>query len=372
MGATGSGQTSVSRIRLVIMTRNLPNCLQFINLASGSDLRVGVGLKSCTVDIKLSDEFILDGRAITMVDTPGFDGTSKTDMDALKVIAAFLATTYVFIGVCRLSIFRTERPNRYEGGSMLFGIVYVHRITDKRFTGIARRNFRMFCELCGDAALRNVVLVTNMWSEVSPGVGEARENELSTNFFKSALEKGARMVRHYDTAQSAHTIIRMIVGNHPVALQIQQELVDDGKDIINTAAGKAVDRELCEQIRRHQVELKGVQEEMEQTLKEEDEEMRRGLEEQTEKVKKNSKGVALNYAAEKETKVKELEREANEERERTKAEHRRQLANLNHHPQGVANVSVPDLPRLEKGVKRPQDQSGSSGGDDWIPIPIYK
>ena len=32
------------------------------------------------------------------------------------------------------------------------------------------------------------------------------------------LDSGTRMVRHYDTTQSAHDIIRMIVGNHPVTL----------------------------------------------------------------------------------------------------------------------------------------------------------
>ena len=265
---------------------------------------------------------------------------------------------------------------------MLSGIIYMHRISDGRFTGIAGRNFKMFCELCGDEALKNVVIVTNMWSEVSPEVGEAREGELSNVFFKPVLDKSAQMARHQNTVQSAHDVVRKIVTNTPLVLQIQRELLDEHKDIAETAAGKLVNRELNDQIERHRTELDQIQQEMEQAKKEGDEETRRELEEekvklqeQMEKIKKDSERMAARYAAEKErieAKVKELEREANEERERTKAEHRRQLANLNRRPQGVANVSVPDLPRLEKGVKRPQDRSGSSGGDDWIPIPIYK
>ena len=73
---------------------------------------------------------------------------------------------------------------RYENGSKLAGVIYIHRISDKRFTGMAGRNFKMFRELCGDSSLKNVILVTNMWGEVSEAVGETREQELTTNFFK--------------------------------------------------------------------------------------------------------------------------------------------------------------------------------------------
>ena len=76
----------------------------------------------------------------------------------------------------------------------------------------------MFHELCGETTSKNVVLVTNTWCEVSLDIGGARESELSSNFFKPALNNGARMVRHYDTTQSAHDIIRMIMGNHSVTL----------------------------------------------------------------------------------------------------------------------------------------------------------
>lgn len=51
-----------------------------------------MGLGSCTHEVKLADEFILDGKGVTLIDTPGFDDTSKSDADILKMIAAFLAT----------------------------------------------------------------------------------------------------------------------------------------------------------------------------------------------------------------------------------------------------------------------------------------
>ena len=52
-----------------------------------------MGLESCTAEVKLANEFSLNGRPVTLIDTPGFDDTSKSDTEILKVIAAFLAST---------------------------------------------------------------------------------------------------------------------------------------------------------------------------------------------------------------------------------------------------------------------------------------
>ena len=75
------------------MTRNSPGHLQFVNLASGSDLQTGDDLESCTSEVQLANRFTLDGRTIALIDTPGFDDTSRSDVDVLKMIAAFLADT---------------------------------------------------------------------------------------------------------------------------------------------------------------------------------------------------------------------------------------------------------------------------------------
>ena len=234
----------------------------------------------------------------------------------------------------------------------------------------------MFRELCGDTTLKNVVLVTNMWGEIPLDVGESREKELSSNFFKPVLDKGAQMVRHHNTAQSAQDIIRMIMKNRPVVLQIQRELVDEHKDIVDTAAGEAVNRELNQQIRRHQAELKEVQEQMMQALKEKDEETRqeleegtRKLQEQMENIKKDSEGMASNYAEEKErmdTKMRETQEEARKERQRAEAEYNRQMADLNRRLQDTSNTSRAERARLEREIRRLQDRLDESDDDNWF------
>jgi len=251
MGATGSGKST------------------FINLVSGSDLGVGKGLRSCTNAVQLGGDFDLDGRYVVLIDTPGFDDTTTSDTDILKMIAAFLATSY-------------------EQGLTLAGVLYFHRISDFKMGGISTRNFRMFRRLCGEDAFKNVIIVTNMWGEVQPEVGDAREAELKKDddFFRPALKKGARMARHENTPSSAHKIIRLVLDNHPLPLRIQTELVTEHKDISQTCAGEELDRELSAQVKKHQEEMRQLREEMEQAIKDRDAEIRRELEAERVKMQK--------------------------------------------------------------------------------------
>jgi hypothetical protein len=65
---------------------------QFVNLVSGSELGVGNGLESHTSIVQPGKPFILDGRRVVLIDTPGFDDTTRSDVDVLNTIALFLAT----------------------------------------------------------------------------------------------------------------------------------------------------------------------------------------------------------------------------------------------------------------------------------------
>ena len=178
-----------------------------------------------------------------------------------------------------------KRLVRYESGSKLAGIIYIHRISDERFTGVSVRNFKMFRQLCGDSTLKNVIFVTNMWGKVPKEVGEAREKELAEDYFRPALEKDAQLARHHNTTQSAHDIIRRIMKNDPAPLLIQRELVDEGKDIKHTSAGEAVNEQVNALIKRHEAEMNALRQDMRQALEEKDEWMRKELEEEGRKLK---------------------------------------------------------------------------------------
>ncbi|KAF7797987.1 hypothetical protein EIP86_009194 [Pleurotus ostreatoroseus] len=121
-------------------------------------------------------------------------------------------------------------------------------------SGISRRNFALFRSLCGEQTLRNVIIVTNMWGEVAEAVGAARERELATDvqLFQSVLRGGARMMRHYNTLESAQTIIRSLIDSNPVVLQIQAELVDENRRLEQTKAGQQIESEAVAEQRRKQ------------------------------------------------------------------------------------------------------------------------
>lgn len=196
----------------------------------------------------------------------------------------------------------------------------------------------MFRKLCGESTLKNVVIVTNMWGKVEQSVGEARERELTEIYFKPALDKAAQLVRHHNTTQSSHDIIRRIMKNDPAPLRIQQELVDERKDIKDTAAGEAINEELNALIRRHATEMRALREEMHQALREKDEETRKELEEETRRIKEQmdkmrveAETMASKYNEERkkmEETIKRVQEEARQERLRAHAEHIKQVNEL--------------------------------------------
>ncbi|KZT63255.1 hypothetical protein DAEQUDRAFT_770777 [Daedalea quercina L-15889] len=237
MGATGSGKST------------------FINLVSGSDLTVNDGLKSCTSDVEFSRSFELAGRSVRLIDTPGFDDTTRSDTEVLKMIAVALSQIY-------------------QEGHKLSGIIYMQRISDFRMTGISRRNFHLFRKLCGEGALSNVVIVTNMWSEVTPDRGLAREDELASDsmFFRPALDKGAKMMRHDNTYHSAVTIMLQLIPNTPKPLLLQTELVEETKDIAETAVGAELAHDIEEQRQRYVEEIGELEKEMQDAFRSKDSE----------------------------------------------------------------------------------------------------
>ena len=243
----------------------MTNIMQFVNLAGGSDFLVGRGLNSCTDVVQVSEPFELDGRGITLIDTPGFDDTTKSDTDILRMISEYLASEWVQRS--RLCCCRSyaNRNHRYKKAKKLAGVIYIHRISDFRMGGISTRNFRMFRQLCGDTTLKNVVIVTNMWGEVEREMGEAREAELAgkDKFFKPALDKGALMLRHENTRDSAYNILKQIIQNHPIPLQIQREIVDEKKDCSQTVAADEINGEVMLQMRQYRNEARELRNEME-------------------------------------------------------------------------------------------------------------
>ncbi|KAG9118299.1 hypothetical protein FRC07_007257, partial [Ceratobasidium sp. 392] len=233
----------------------------FVNDATGrNDMPVGHDLHSQTQAVAASQPFVLDGQNVVLFDTPGFDDTTMSDADTLKRIAEFLETMY-------------------RRGMKLKGLVYLHRITDVRMMGASARTFRLLRSLCGTENLSNVVIVTNMWSDPPTEDELMREAQLKSEFFKTAIDNGAQMMRRLEPGkQTAHDALRVLLPKQAPVFQLPDELVNQGIRLEHTEAGKVVEAQLRFKLDKQEKELRELKDEIATALAENDARIQRELE----------------------------------------------------------------------------------------------
>ncbi|KAF2174955.1 hypothetical protein K469DRAFT_703521 [Zopfia rhizophila CBS 207.26] len=193
----------------------------FIKTITGrDDIAVGHGLTGETTDVR-GYPFRSGTITYTLVDTPGFNDSLESDDIITMKILGWLETSY-------------------RSGSKLNGIVYLHNISAPRMQGSAYENLRMFRKLCGNEALRNVILATTFWSDVNSCLGERREKELKEDkrFWARMVAKGSKVMRLGLDRDSAMNVLREAVGNEKVTLQAQKEMVEEGIDPRQTSAAR--------------------------------------------------------------------------------------------------------------------------------------
>ncbi|KAF9450903.1 hypothetical protein P691DRAFT_423575 [Macrolepiota fuliginosa MF-IS2] len=164
------------------------------------------------------------GYNLALVDLPGFDDVNRNDLEILYVTSEWLRRTY-------------------QNKIRLTGILYMHRITDSRMGVTSLKSLRFLGEICGDAAMTQVTLVTTMWDRLQgTEVGESREGELRKYFWKTMLDKGSQMGRFSNTNESGKAIVDGVIlrTSKREALLLQQELVDLGKRPGETGAGQVL------------------------------------------------------------------------------------------------------------------------------------
>lgn len=232
------------------------------------------------------------------MDTPGFDDSNKPDQKILRELSSWLTKTY-------------------SEDIRLSGIIYLHRITDPRFGGTARRNLSMFKKLCGASNLKSVVLATTFWSLVDPMVGSARETELSESdaYWGTMVAKDSKVMRHDSHEKSGASIIKYLLGREEQAtLAIQDEMVNQGKDLEQTAAGEEVQAEMEKLRHKYEKQLAELREEMKEAMRNRDMESKKQIEEERRKYeefieKEKAERLKMNSDHEALWKQREAERE---------------------------------------------------------------
>ncbi|KAM0340585.1 hypothetical protein ACHAPU_010422 [Fusarium lateritium] len=213
MGPTGSGKST------------------FISKLVEDDVAIGQQLESCTTLIKTFRFKHPSGRRVLLVDTPSFDASNLSDRQVLVKISRYLSSAY-------------------KRGKKLNGIIYLQPSTDIRTSASRSKNVMMFKRMCGLKLYPRVALVTTRWEEFKDEQnGIRQENELMSRWewWGSMYKYGSKVMPHKNNRESALKIVDTLLqieGCQP--LLIQRELVDEQMDLVKTAAGKEVNKELDE------------------------------------------------------------------------------------------------------------------------------
>lgn len=204
---------------------------------------------------------------VHLIDTPGFDDTYISDVETMQLIVQWLCMTFKY-------------------GIQLSGVIYMHRITDVRFSGSAMRNLTMFKKLCGENAYKSVFLTTTRWDQldVADGVavGIAREIELrdEPKFWGDMIEKGSSVFQYQNSRESALSLIHQILSPRTtVVLAIQDEIVNQGLNIDESSVAKKLAADIMNQRKRYREDLEDLERFLEETNAENDGELQHLIEE---------------------------------------------------------------------------------------------
>lgn len=255
---------------------------------------------------------------VYLLDTPGFDDTNRSDTEVLTEIAAWFTKAYGL-------------------NLKLSGILYLHRITDPRMQGSAKKNLFMLKKLCGEDGLKNVLLVSTMWEVFNESKGYSREQQLvnTEEFWGVLVHSGARVKRHDNSRESAMALLEELVQNKKMAMSIQKEMVTEGKTLDQTQAGIELEFELQKQKEKSKHELAELQETMRQAMAASDHESSEALrqhkadmQQKIDKIRRQREDLRVTMEAMHAEKFAELEKSHQEQWEEIKRAHEEETQEL--------------------------------------------
>jgi hypothetical protein len=143
---------------------------------------------------------------VYLVDTPGFNDTIRSDGDIILEISKGLLAQKAL-------------------GVRLMGIIYLHDITQYRWTGSLKRQLKIMKLIAGKENYRHILLVTTKWGdEARRDEFEDRQAELEDDYWEDLVEAGAGVFKFDGSAESAKGIVSQLNENTDVALALQRQM----------------------------------------------------------------------------------------------------------------------------------------------------
>ncbi|EKM75638.1 hypothetical protein AGABI1DRAFT_79586 [Agaricus bisporus var. burnettii JB137-S8] len=232
MGPTGAGKSN------------------FIHTLAENETAVGHGLASYTSGVSAYRLKCSDDIDIVLVDTPGFNDTHLSDRRILEVTAKWVKE----VGKRDLQV---------------LAFLYLHRISDNRMGSASRKSLKIFQKTAGKDFFSRVTLMTTMWPDPADTVemeeSEVREAELRKEYWAMMIEEDSKVERFTNTRESARKIVDSIIiaESKRQWSKLQQELVDQGKDLPATEAGKELHAAYEDMVARQNFLMQQLRAEME-------------------------------------------------------------------------------------------------------------
>ncbi|KAF5677559.1 GTP binding domain-containing protein [Fusarium heterosporum] len=239
-------------------------------------------------------EYHVKGKRVYLIDTPGFNDTSRSDVETLETIATYLGTSY-------------------ENGVRIHGVLVLHPISNNRMSGSNLHCLTLLKAVFDLGSCRNLAIVTTMWPE-NPDSAEKRvlverEIELLTkqSFFGDLAARGAQPFKYYEhghhdlhsqTASArriVHHLLDKFDGYTPGVLQLQREIVDEKRSLGQTTAGIVAARYLRKARQTHQTRLNEIQGDINEVSLSQDTQLELQLKELEEETKMNLQKVEKDY-----------------------------------------------------------------------------
>jgi len=185
--------------------------------------------------------FKLNGLPIALIDTPGFDDQSRSDVEILEELAVWIAR------------------DGHLKQKQLDGLILLHPITVLRAGGAERKRTRLLKSILGPQAYKHIVIATTMHEHLSSEADIAeRVDGRRQEMWGDMVEMGTNLVRHFNTKESAETIVRMIIQtakkSGKLKSLLQCELTRDPR-LVETTAGKDTKRNMEEEIKKVTAQL---------------------------------------------------------------------------------------------------------------------
>ncbi|TEB20532.1 hypothetical protein FA13DRAFT_1800839 [Coprinellus micaceus] len=157
-------------------------------------------------------------RRVLLVDTPGFDHTTSSDY--------------------------AVRPSFANGifSQGVDAVLYFHSMTHDVVSREMKQDIQVLANLCGSQAANIVTIVTTRW-DVEHGVDhQARLKTLRETLWKPLLGGGATLRHIHALGATSDVFMEALknVGETPVKLLLQEELIDRGRAFHKTKAGRCI------------------------------------------------------------------------------------------------------------------------------------